>query len=520
VKFTLVSAIRYLVKEGHKMRWSIIVFLTIIGTASSVANAQFSFATLASFTDPGNSGPAAGLVMDAQGNLFGTTIGVGLPFFDGSPSSDGSVFELPSGSNTILTLATFNLAGDNGSAPQSSLIIDRTGNLFGTTPAGGNDTFGGTVFRVDGATHELTDIVQTGRMSQTAAPAGSPLFDAQGNLFVAAAKGGPSANGSVFRIAAGTNAVSTVALFNGTNGLAPGGGLIADAQGNLFGTTSQGGPAFSAASGTVGAGTVYEITADTHSLITLANFDSAGGGFKPVGDLVRDKNGDLFGVTQFGGVSGKGTVFEVVAGSGKVTTLASFDGPHGSEPLAGLLLDAQGNLFGTTSAGGANDFGTVFELHAGADSVSTLFNFDKTDGHSPLGSLISDGHGHLFGTTELGGSIFELSPVRLPGDFDLDGQVTSADVAAMLQSLTDLNNFQANNKLSAAELLAIGDLNGDGRINNADIQALLDLLTRQNLGNATVAAVPEPTSIGLLSLAVFGLFALRRGMSGPLQTKH
>ena len=511
------------------MRRRIILFLTIIGTASSVANAQFSFATLASFTDPGNSGPAAGLVMDAQGNLFGTTIGVGLPFFDGSPSSDGSVFELPSGSNTILTLATFNLAGDNGSAPQSSLSIDRSGNLFGTTPAGGGDLFGGTVFRVDAATHELTDIVQTGPTGQTDAPAGSPLFDAQGNLFVAAAKGGPSANGSVFKIAVGagargTNAVSTVALFNGTNGLAPGGGLIADAQGNLFGTTSQGGPAFSATSGTVGAGTVYEITADTHALITLANFDGGGGGFKPVGDLVRDKNGDLFGVTQFGGASGKGTIFEVVAGSGKVTTLASFDGTHGSEPLAGLLLDSQGNLFGTTSAGGANDVGTVFEFHPGADAVSTLFNFDKTNGRS-LGSLISDGHGHLFGTTEFGGSagegsIFELSPVRLPGDFDLDGQVTSADVAAMLQSLTDLNKFQANNKLSAAELLAIGDLNGDGKVNNADIQALLDLLTGQNLGNATVAAVPEPTSIGLLSLAVFGLFALRRRMSGPLQTKH
>ena len=194
--------------EGLKINKRIILLLTIFSTVSSVANAQFSFTTLASFTDPGNGGPAAGLVMDAQGNLFGTTIGVGLPFFDGSPSSDGSVFELPSGSNTILTLATFNLAGDNGSAPQSSLIIDRDVNLFGTTPAGGNDTFGGTVFRVDGATHELTDIVQTGRTGQTDTPAGSPLFDAQGNLFVAATNGGPSANGSVFKIAVGAGAVA------------------------------------------------------------------------------------------------------------------------------------------------------------------------------------------------------------------------------------------------------------------------------------------------------------------------
>src|SRR5262249_54726859 len=200
-----------------------------------------------------------------------------------------------------------------------------------------HDAFGGTVFRVDGATHELADILQTGPMGQTDTPAGSPLLDAQGNLFVAATNGGPSANGSVFKIAVGAGArgsvVSIVASFNGTNGLAPGGGLIADTQGNLFGTTSQGGPGFSAASGTVGAGTVYEITADTHTLVTLANFDGAGGGFKPVGDLVRDKNGDLFGVTQFGGANGTGTIFEVVAGSGKVTTLTSFDVLHGSEPL-------------------------------------------------------------------------------------------------------------------------------------------------------------------------------------------
>jgi uncharacterized repeat protein (TIGR03803 family) len=498
----------------------IILFLTIFGAVSSVANAQFRFTTLASFTDLNNGGPAAGLVMDSHGNLFGTTIGAG-PFFDGSVFA-GSVFELPAGSNTISTLASFN--GDNGFAPQSSLIIDRDGNLFGTTPQGGDDTFDGTVFRVDGVTHELTDLLQTGRTTQTAAPAGSPLFDAEGNLVIAATRGGPIANGSVFKVAAGTNAVSTLATFNGTNGLAPGGGLIADAQGNLFGTTSQGGPAFSALTRTPGAGTVYEITATTHTLVTLANFAGDGGGFNPVGDLVLDKSGDLFGVTQFGGGSDKGTIFEVVAGSGKVTTLASFDGTHGSEPRAGLFRDPQGNLFGTTPAGGTNDLGTVFELRAGADALTTLVNFDKTTGPAPLGSLISDGHGNLFGTTELGGSagegsIFELTLVHFPGDFNLDGQVTSADIPAMLQALTDLNTFQADNKLSTEDLLAIGDTNGDGNINNADLQQLLDLIAHPNPGNAT-ASVPEPTSIGLLSLGLLGLFALRNEMVKLLQRKR
>jgi Dockerin type I domain len=104
---------------------------------------------------------------------------------------------------------------------------------------------------------------------------------------------------------------------------------------------------------------------------------------------------------------------------------------------------------------------------------------------------------------------FALVAVLLPGDFDRDGRVTSADIQAMLQSLTDLKTFQAENNLSAEDMLALGDINGDGRITNADIEPLLKLIANQNPGNGSTAAVPEPDSFGLLIVAGWGLIVAR-----------
>jgi len=130
------------------------------------------------------------------------------------------------------------------------------------------------------------------------------IFDTAGNLYGTTYFGGPAqgSNGSLFKIAAGSNTITTLASFTGSNGLHPHGTLIQDAAGNLFGTTVAG--------GANNVGTVFELTADTNTLITLATFNVTNGSF-PYGGLVADASGNLYGTTSSGGLNGEGTVFEI-----------------------------------------------------------------------------------------------------------------------------------------------------------------------------------------------------------------
>ena len=224
--------------------------------------------------------------------------------------------------------------------------------------------------------------------------------------------GGASGYGTAFEIAdtaSGYAATPTVLVsFDGTNTVESSGSLIADADGDLFGTTTEGGSGGNN-------GTVFEIakTAGGYAstATVLARFNYTDGSF-PVAGLIADVNGDLFGTTSGGGVSGDGTVFEIVKTSAGYasapTVLASFNGANGYGPAGSLIADASGDLFGTTESGGANDDGTVFELaktaagYAGTPTV--LASFSGANGTSPLGSLITDASGDLFGTTKSGGS--------------------------------------------------------------------------------------------------------------------
>jgi uncharacterized repeat protein (TIGR03803 family) len=244
------------------------------------------------------------------------------------------------------------------------------------------------------------------------------VLDPQGNLFGTTSGGGANNLGTVFQIAAGSSTIITLASFNGPEGGSrlPYGGLARDAQGNLFGTTI---------GGISGPGTVFELVAGSNTITTLAPFNGTNGSY-PQGRVILDAQGNLFGTTANGGAFNRGTVWELAAGSNTITTLASFNGTNGAGPEAGVILDAQGNLFGTTQFGGANNLGTVFQIAAGSNTITTRASFNGTNGALPFGELVLDAQGNLFGTTSGGGAfgrgtVFELTAVPEPASLVLLG---------------------------------------------------------------------------------------------------
>ena len=376
-------------------------------TSSVVATAVTSLVTLASFTGGGagnGTKPVGGLVADTSGDLFGTTRG-------GGADSDGTVFEIAKSggvfASTPTTLVTFNGSG-NGAFPQASLI-DAAGNLLGTTDGGGTDS-DGTVFEYPGAPQTLGtfNVAANG-----ANPQGSLVADPNGDLFGTTENGGAGDNGSVFEIAHSNSGyaapITLVSFTAGNDGAQPKGGLITDAAGDLFGLTS--------IAGAGGFGTAFEIvntaTGYATTAIPLVTFDYSDGA-NPLGGLIADANGDLFGTTSSGGTDGDGTVFEIVYNGTSyattATTLVNFNGTgDGAAPADTLVIDTDGNLYGTTQNGGADGDGTVFEIANTATGYATtpitLATFNGTgNGANPYAGLIADPAGDLFGTTQNGGT--------------------------------------------------------------------------------------------------------------------
>jgi uncharacterized repeat protein (TIGR03803 family) len=363
-----------------------------IGTVFEVPSGGGTISTFASFSySSGNTGaaPFAGLVEDSSGNLFGTTSG-------GGAFQDGTVFEVAQGSSAITTLASFN--GADGADPNTGLVVDSNGNLFGTT-FGGSPNVASTVFEVVHGSGAITDLAFFNEDS----PSG--LVEFGGNFFGTTSYGGANGQGSVFEVKQDSTSstgytVVTLVSFNGANGKYPFDDVLAvDSSGNVFGTTGYG--------GAFGRGTVFELKPDSSSstgftLVTLASFNNDSPTFA---GLVVDASDNLFGVTQTGGTLDMGTVFEVVQGSGAITTLASFNGSNGSYPFSALTEDNNGNLFGTEDNGGTFGFGSVFEVVQGSGAITTLVSFAGGNGSYPNGSLVLDSNGYLFGTTNAGGTL-------------------------------------------------------------------------------------------------------------------
>jgi uncharacterized repeat protein (TIGR03803 family) len=324
--------------------------------------------------------PDAPLVFDAAGNLYGTTI-------DSGNTYSGTVFELSPGANgqwTETVLYRF-AGGTDGTAPFGGLIFDTAGNLYGTTYQGGTYA-AGTVFELSpqpggGWTEKV--LYSFGNGTDGYNPVAGLTMDRLGNLYGTTLYGGVSNNcfefsscGTVFELSPQPGGGWTESVLhnfgNGTDGQYPYAGVILDGAGNLYGTTWSGGLYNNCVTSiSTGCGTVFELSPNqgggwTESV--LHNFGNGSDGQSPEAGLIFDATGHLYGTTQSGGAYlYYGTVFELsplVGGGWTETVLHTFgNGADGGFPYyGGVVLDAAGNLFGTTVVGGAHSTGTVYEI--------------------------------------------------------------------------------------------------------------------------------------------------------------
>lgn len=304
----------------------------------------------------------------------------------------------------LKTLYNFTDAPD-GALPIGGVV--RIGNSFyGASGNGGTDSTAGTVFKVDLKGNETTLHSFSGSPDGYGPLAGL-IKDSDGDLYGTTAYGGLSSFGTIFKVSK-TGVETVLYRFRGypSDGANPQAGLVRDAAGNLFGTTQFGGPGPCQDNNgnPQGCGTVFMLS-NTGVETVLHSFGSeTTDGQLPIARLLLDAAGNLYGTTCYGGTQGMGTVFKVTPG-GTETVLYSFAGtPDGSCPLAGLILHA-GIFYGTTYQGGASNYGTVFSVtKKSQETVLYSFSALHQDGRNPQAALIRDSSGNLYGTT-LGGGI-------------------------------------------------------------------------------------------------------------------
>jgi len=328
-----------------------------------------------------------------------------------------------SAAQTFTELYAFNSTGSlsDGGQPEAGVTRDSAGNLYGTTFFGGLGVgcdiyFAGCgiVFKLDSAGIETVLHAFSGAKDGWN-PTARVILDSAGNLYGTTAYGGAYGRGTVFEVDAAGIETIVHSFAGGMDGARPNAGLVQDAAGNFYGTTQYGGRGCYGQ----GCGTVFRISPSGEETI-LYRFGDVPDGASPLGGVAVDSSGTIYGTTWLGGIYSFGTVFQLDS-SGNEAVLHSFaGGDDGANPLDAPVLDAAGNMYGTTAAAGVNFFGTIFTVDTVGDE-SVLYSFTGgADGAYPYAHLVVDTSGslytsgNLYGTASQGGccgqgSVFEFS---------------------------------------------------------------------------------------------------------------
>lgn len=401
------------------LSFAMFVAITLTTLATRTPAVAQTGTALRSFSTTDLDGYDPGVVtFDSAGNMYGTTL-------SGGAHDGGVLFEFTprtGGGWTEEILHSFNPAAGEGSSPGTP-VLDPFGNIYGSCTGGG--AYGdGTIFELirelDGSWSEHTVYDFSGGYGTGPS---NVVFDSAGNLYATNNDGGVYGAGSVFKLTHrpdGTWVRNILHSFPAAagDGYQPDSGVIVDGAGNIYGTTFYG--------GTDGDGAVYELSPGTGGVWneTILHTFAADGidGTHPIAGVVFDSAGNLYGTTFNGGSGGVGTAFELTpAGSTWIETILHTFQNDGDGIIPGggwFAIDSSGNLYNATLEGGNDDYGTIYKLTraaGGTYTYATYFKFDGTDGASPGSNVTLDSHRNIYGPTPGGGTfgdgvLFEVRP--------------------------------------------------------------------------------------------------------------
>jgi uncharacterized repeat protein (TIGR03803 family) len=385
-----------------------LALIAVFGVLQSISALSQTFTTLVVFNGTNGATPVdTPLVQGLDGNLYGTTLGGGV-----GGNDQGTVFRItPAGKLTTVYSFCSKTNCADGSQPYGGLVLGTDGNFYGTSSQGGADGISGTIFKIT-PSGTLTTL-HSFNGADGAGSAAPMILARDGDFYGITENGGSNNSGTVFKISPQAAFTSLHSFVSG-EGFDSTGPLMQASDGNFYSTTELG--------GANGYGSIFKITpAGAYS--TFYSFSSIDGS-APAGGLIQATDGELYGTTYQGGAfntceNGCGTVF-MISLAGVLTTVANLESTGPANPIAGLIQATDGNFYGSSYAGGiSGDWGTVFEV-APSGSVTILHSFDGNDGAQPYGPLTQDTNGYLYGTatnglgTDAQGTVFRETTRLVP----------------------------------------------------------------------------------------------------------